>query len=161
MSLPKEERDAAAMIVMQFMEIVSGDGYTGTDGTTLTAEEIMIFYKKVLPKLIEEVEKSMGYNPEDMKIKRVNQILIPFIRMMLAILSSLLIEGIMLYRELSQILENLGKRFDAARKKLESIIDWLEKKGNQLVEWFKIKEILQITVIFISTPNNYCRSKKN
>lgn len=137
MSLPKEERDAAAMIVMQFMEIVSGDGYTGTDGTTLTAEEIMIFYKKVLPKLIEEVEKSMGYNPEDMKIKRVNQILIPFIRMMLAILSPLLIEGIMLYRELSQILENLGKRFDAARKKLESIIDWIEKKGNQLVEWFK------------------------
>ena len=125
------------MIVMQFMEIVSGDGYTGTDGTTLTAEEIMIFYKKVLPKLIEEVEKSMGYNPEDMKIKRVNQILIPFIRMMLAIVSSLLIEGIMLYKELSQILENLGKRFDAARKKLESIIDWLEKKGNQLVEWFK------------------------
>ena len=137
MSLPKEERDAAAMIVMQFMEIVSGDGYTGTDGTTLTAKEIMIFYKKVLPKLIEEVEKSMGYNPEDMKIKRVNQILIPFIRMMSAILASLLIEGITIYKELSQILENLGKRFDAARKKLESIIDWIKEKGNQLVEWLK------------------------
>ena len=24
-----------------------------------------------------------------------------------------------------------------ARKKLESIIDWLKEKGNQLVEWFK------------------------
>ena len=72
-----------------------------------------------------------------MKIKRVNQILIPFIRMMSAILASLLIEGITIYKELSQILENLGKRFDAARKKLESIIDWIKEKGNQLVEWLK------------------------
>lgn len=137
MSLPKEERDAAAMVFMQLMEVFNGGEYKGIDGATLTWDEIKTFYTKVLPKMVEEIEKSMGLDSENTVMKCANKIVIPLIGAFSALLAAALVDAAFIFQKLSEYLNSLGKRFNEARKKLESIIDWLKEKGNQLVEWFK------------------------
>ena len=71
MSLPPEERDAAAMFVMQIMElrdVGEGGGALGVDGTSLTSGDIYLFIERVLPKLLdamlEEVLEKFGLDKE-------------------------------------------------------------------------------------------------
>lgn len=140
MSLPPEERDAAAMFVMQFMElrdVAEGGGAVGIDGTALTSGDIYMFIERVLPKLLdamlEEVLEKFGLD------KEAAERLILLVKLWMIFASGKweykLVKA--LIDELKERLLELGHGYELAAKALDSLEKWIKEKIELIKSWFQ------------------------
>lgn len=136
MSLPPEERRAGAMVVMQVLEmkdVLEGGGAVGVDGTTVTSEEMEVFLKKVLPKLLEELGDEAGINKEvvSLCIRLIELILIAKIAKTKS--GKVIIE----IERIKERLRALGGVYEKAAKVLDELAAWITEKIDQIANWFQ------------------------
>lgn len=151
MKLPPEDREAAAMIIMQGMEMTDvpdGGGVIGIDGTTATVDQLLTFGKDVLPRLLLEILTSregikiigelITKIAESMDVSPavVGAVIVSIIPLVIKIVNKISAIASIL-EEVKKMLEKLGAMYNSAVEVLGSIISWIKDKANYIAEWFR------------------------
>lgn len=147
MSLPMDERKAAAMTIMQLLEM-SEDRIDGVDGKTVTLRELIKFGAKVpTPLLLTVFTSKAGWK---MVWKAIKDIFSEGVKNFVIIVIKLLViapVAIFIMKEFHKVtsildfiideINKLGEAFRMAAQAFESCVHFLKKKGDEFVNWIK------------------------
>lgn len=148
MSLPEDEREAAAMVIMQIMENME-DSKTGVDGDSISMEDILTFGSKTAIPLIWQVVTSetgrdvlkdllsrlITDNPDNLKIAVFAAPLVIFFSPLLITLVFSLAEAMSLMNSILKMLEKLGEAFARAAAAFSQFIDSLSDMAAGFAVW--------------------------
>lgn len=147
MSLPMDERKAAAMTIMQLLEMSDGSA-CGVDGKTVSLKELIKFGAKVpIPLLLTIFTSREGWKMLKKIIEDIfeenGKSVIKTVIIFLVIAPAAIFITKQLYAATSILdfilerINNLGKLFQKAVQTFEICVDFLKKKGNEFVNLIK------------------------
>lgn len=147
MSLPEDQKDAAAMVIMQILEGTEGTA-VGIDGDTVSVDDLLSFGSEtlipvimnvigtkegwaVLRDLVDRISDETDIHPA--LIAAVGIILAPFA----ITLAFTVAECTQMLRKIEAMLEMLGEAFRKAVEAFRSFIEFISDVADSFIEWVK------------------------
>ena len=147
MSLPDDQKDAAAMLIMQILENLEGRT-VGVDGDHVSVDDILSFGadtivpvvfniigseegRQVLADLLRRFSEETNIHPA---IIGVTVIVLAPLALNLLVSVSLLYKLVKFIRDM---IEKLGEAFAKAVEAFSAFIDYIQDIGNDFIEWIK------------------------
>lgn len=145
MSLPLEEREAAAMVIMQLMESMEG-GKTGIDGDSLSLDDILTFDSETLIPLIWQVIGSDSGRKvlKDIFLRLLDEhpkevlLIAPIVIFFSPVLITFVFTAAELMgitKKICDMLEALGEAFAKAAAAFADFLDGLASAAQGFAEW--------------------------
>lgn len=148
MSLPEEERDAAAMVIMQILEAATGGSSVGIDGDMVSIDDIFSFStenlvpvlaqvifsesgRQVIKDLISRIGETSGWHPAIIGTLLI--VLAPF-----AVATTVVFVSYMeLTERIVDIIRALGEAFQKASERLKKFMDIIRDSGEIFARWLQ------------------------